>query len=541
MMDRIDRRRFIAGAAGLAVASLTATAQARQVEANWSSIIRDYETPRWFADAKFGIWAHWSAQCVPEYGDWYGRLMYVQGNPFYEHHLKTYGHPADTGFMEIENRWKAAHWDPEALIALYKKAGAKYFMALANHHDNLDTFDSSHHAWNTLRVGPKRDIVGTWEKIVRREGLRFGVSNHSSHAWHWWQTAYGYDAVGPRAGQRYDAFKLRKAHGKGTWWDGLDPQELYVGPSFVPPDGINSIAAMDSWHEVHDGRWMEGSPPAPPAFADNWLLRQKELVEKYRPDMVYFDDTGLPFGSTGVEALAHYYAQSQRLHGSIDVVATGKLLTPYQRRAMVEDVERGFSDRLRPEPWQTCTCIGDWHYNRARFDNKSYVPAEQVIQRLCDVVSKNGNLLLSIPMRGDGTIDSEEEKIVAGITRWMARNGEAAIYGSRPWRVYGEGPTQLSAGHMNEGKAGAFTARDVRFTVKNGTLFAALLRWPEGPVMLSSLASRAMPGARIERATLVGGGPVAFERDGSGLKLTLPRAGAGEVVPVIALEGVGLV
>ena len=541
MMDRIDRRRFIAGAAGLAGASLAATAQAKQVEANWSSIIRDYETPQWFADAKFGIWAHWSAQCVPEFGDWYGRLMYVQGNPFYEHHLKNYGHPADTGFMEIENRWKAAHWDPEALIALYKKAGAKYFMALANHHDNLDTFDSSHHAWNTLRVGPKRDIIGTWEKIVRREGLRFGVSNHSSHAWHWWQTAYGYDAVGPRAGQRYDAFKLRKSQGKGKWWDGLDPQELYVGPSFVPPDGIGSIAAMDAWHEVHDGRWMEGAPPAPPAFVGNWLLRQKELVEKYRPDMVYFDDTGLPFGSTGVEALAHYYAQSLRLHGSIDVVATGKLLTPYQRRALVEDVERGFSDRLRPEPWQTCTCIGDWHYNRARFDNKSYVPAEQVIQRLCDVVSKNGNLLLSIPMRGDGTIDSEEEKVVAGITRWMARNGEAAIYGSRPWRAYGEGPTQVSAGHMNEGKSGAFTAQDVRFTVKNGTLFAALLRWPEGPVMLSSLASRAMPGTKVERVTLVGGGPVVFERDASGLKLTLPRAVAGEFVPVVAIEGTGLV
>jgi alpha-L-fucosidase len=208
---------------------------------------------------------------------------------------------------------------------------------------------------------------------------------------------------------------------------------------------------------------------------------------------------------------------------------------------MVEDIERGFSDHLRAEPWQTCTCIGDWHYNRGRFDNKSYVPAEQVIQRLCDVVSKNGNLLLSIPVRGDGTIDSEEEKIVAGITHWMTRNGEAAIYGSRPWRIYGDGPTKIGAGQMNEAKTGTFSAEDVRFTVKGGKLFMALLRWPEGPVTVVALGTLALPSASIERVTLVGGGPVAIERGEAGLELTLPRAKAGDFVPVVAIEGRGLV
>jgi len=174
MMSRINRRGFIGGAAGLAGAALATTARSAEVDANWSSVIEAFETPRWFADAKFGMWAHWSAQCVPEYGDWYGRLMYVQGQPCYDHHLKTYGHPADTGFMEIENSWKAEHWPPEALIDLYKRAGAKYFMALACHHDNLDTFDSSHHAWNTLRVGPKRDIIGTWKRPCGRPGCASG-------------------------------------------------------------------------------------------------------------------------------------------------------------------------------------------------------------------------------------------------------------------------------------------------------------------------------------------------------------------------------
>ncbi len=530
----VTRRHFLGGSAAL-LAAPPARAQQR---GGWAGLERMFRVPDWFRDAKFGIWAHWSAQCVPEFGDWYGRLMYAQGHPAYAHHLKTYGHPADTGFMEIENRWKAENWDPEQLIRLYKAAGARYFMALACHHDNLDTYDSRHHRWNATRVGPKRDIVGTWEKIARREGLRFGVSNHASHAWHWWQRAYGYDAEGSRAGQRYDAFRLRKADGRGKWWEGLDPQQLYTGPSMVIPDGIRTIAEANAWHDANDGQWLEEAPAGHP-FPAKWLLRQKDLVEKYRPDILYMDDTGLPFGDIGVEAAAHYYAQSVARDGQLEVVLTGKKLEPHQRGAIVEDVERGFSDRLREEPWQTCTCIGDWHYSRWRLEAKAYVPAEKVIQRLCDVVSKNGNLLLSVPMRGDGTIDAEEEKVVAGITGWMKRNGEAAIYGSRPWRSYGEGPTRAIEGHMAEDKTGAFTGRDVRFTVKDGALFAAFLKRPEGAGRIEALGRKAMPDAVVERVSLVGGGPLAFER-GEALEVALAAAGADEFVPVVRIEGRGL-
>jgi alpha-L-fucosidase len=169
-----------------------------------------------------GSGPHWSAQCVPEQGDWYGRIMYMQGSPQYEYHLKTYGHPSKFGFMEIDNLWKAERWEPEKLMALYKRAGAKYFFALANHHDNFDTYDSKYHAWNSVNIGPKKDIIGTWAKVARAEGLRFGVSNHSAHAWHWFQVAYGYDAEGPLAGARYDAARLTKADCKGKWWEGLD-------------------------------------------------------------------------------------------------------------------------------------------------------------------------------------------------------------------------------------------------------------------------------------------------------------------------------
>jgi alpha-L-fucosidase len=486
--------------------------------------------PDWFRDSKFGIWAHWGPQCVPEMGDWYGRLMYVQGHPHYDHHVRTYGHPSRNGFLDIIGRWKAEEWQPDYLLKRFMAAGARYFVAMANHHDNLDLFASRHHAWNSVRVGPKRDIVGTWEKLVREAGLRFGVSNHSSHAWHWWQTAYGYDAEGPLKGRRYDAYWLRKSHGRGKWWEGLDPQELYTGPSFVPPDGIGSIAEMNAWHEARDGQWLEDAPQHP-AFVRKWLLRQKDLVEKYRPDLVYFDDYGIPFGATGAEAVSHFYANAP------DGVLTAKRLTEEQRRTIVEDVERGFVADIQPRPWQTDTCIGNWHYDRPLYERGGYKSARQVVQRLADVVSKNGCLLLSIPIRGNGTIDEKEEKILDDLAGWFRTNGEA-IYGTRPWRRFGEGPTKPPVGMQNEGDLKPFVAEDVRFTTRGGALYAILLDWPERGPAIESLGSKALGPARIDRVTLLGGGPISFRQDPGALRLRLPPANG--FVPVLRIDGAGL-
>lgn len=528
------------GIASLAMAG-EATARARpsaRFAPTWDSLAAGYTVPEWFREARFGIWAHWGPQCQPEQGDWYGRLMYVPGTPFYEHHRKTWGHPADHGFLDIIGEWRGEAWDPDYLVRRYKAAGARYFMAMACHHDNLDLFASAHHPWNSTRVGPKRDIVGGWEKAARKAGLKFGVSNHASHAWHWWQTAYGYDAEGPRAGQRYDAWGRTAAQGKGTWWEGLDPQALYTGPNMAPPDGIASEAAMAKWHDANDGEWIETIPATNPAFAARWLARQKNLVERYRPDMVYFDDAGLPFEHYGLEALAHYYEQASRWHGRPDVVLTAKRLPDDQQRALVEDVERGYSADIRARPWQTCTCIGDWHYNRARFTQKSYVPALQVVQRLLDVVAKNGNLLLSIPLRGDGTFDAEEDRILEALAGWMAVHGDAMIHGSRPWRRFGEGPARLDTGLMAEDKASGFTAQDIRFTTKGGALFAAVMAWPDAPVRITSLPRSA---GTVAAAHLLGGGPVPFRQDDEGLVLTLPPRAANALLPVIRLEGPGLV
>ena len=531
--------------AGVGAASLAhqLNAQAQDPFApTWESLAGQYRVPDWFRDAKFGIWAHWGPQCQPEWGDWYARLMYVQGRQSwqqgetpYEHHLKHYGHPSRSGFIDIIGRWKAEHWEPEQLLKRYVEAGARYFMAMGCHHDNLDLFASRHHAWNSVRVGPKRDIVGTWEPLARAAGLKFGISNHSSHAWHWYQVAYGYDAEGPMRGRRYDAYWLRRKHGRGKFWEGLDPQELYTGPYYVAPDGIASADAMNAWHDQRDGQWIESAPPFNPAFVRNWSLRQNQIVDDYRPDLIYFDDTGLPLGQAGLDAAAYFY-NSAAARGD-EVVIFGKKLEGVQRRAIVEDVERGWLDEIRELPWQTDTCIGNWHYDRRIYDNHGYKSAKQVVQRLADVVSKNGNLLLNIPLRGDGSIDDKEEAIVDEIAGWTARNGEA-IFGTRPWRRYGEGPTKPPAGMFTEGEAKPFTAEDVRFTTKSGALYAIFMEGPEQESALASLGMRALPHAVIERVELLGGPPLQFRRDADALRIAMPPASG--FTPAIRILGRGL-
>jgi alpha-L-fucosidase len=541
-MTSLSRRTFLGAAA--AVAALPhANAAPAPFQPTWASLVENYRTPDWFRDAKFGIWAHWSAQCVPEMGDWYARNMYRQGNWQYEHHLKTYGHPTKVGFMEMQNRWKVDAWEPEALMDLYAKAGAKYFVALANHHDNFDAYDSKYHAWNSVRVGPKRDIVGTWAKVARAKGLRFGVSNHSAHAWHWLQTAYGYDPEGPLAGQRYDAYRLTKADGKGTWWEGLDPQELYTGRNMVMPDGITTIRTANEWHDGNTGAWDEKPPAANPAFTRQWFLRARDLIDSYRPDLVYFDDTGLPLGQAGLDITAHYYNASMAWHGGkLEAVVNGKILPPERRAGLVEDVERGQRDGIEPLPWQTCTCIGDWHYNRGIFDNHGYKSARSVIHRLADIVSKNGNLLLSIPVRGNGAIDADERKFLAEMADWMGRNGEA-IHGTRPWRSFGEGPTRVGSGGFSEDKAQSFTAEDIRFTTKDGALYAIALGWPSSGVLrIAALAqdSALAPGA-IERVEALGSTePLVFTRSRKGLEVKLPAGLAGASAVALKIRGPGL-
>jgi alpha-L-fucosidase len=469
---------------------------------------------------------------VPEQGDWYARRMYIQGDPAYDYHVKTYGHPSEFGFKDIDAIWKAEHWNPEALMDLYQAAGAKYFMSLANHHDNFDNFNSKYHSWNSTRIGPMKDIVGTWAAICRRRGLRFGVSNHSAHAWHWFQTAFAYDAEGPKKGIRYDGF-TRKASGQGKLWDGLDPQELYVGPSLVAPDGIDTIKAMAAWHDSNDRIWDENPPCNDPAFTNSWFLRCKDLLDSYQPDMLYFDDTELPLGQTGLDITAHFYnSNMQRHRGNLEAVVFGKQFVPQHRGAAALDLERGRSNDILPQPWQTDTCIGDWHYNIHTFENHKYKTAKAVVHMLADIVSKNGNLCLNIPLKGDGTIDSDEREILTQLAAWMPGNDEA-IFGTRPFRIYGEGPPDpVSTGNFNEGRGRPYTSEDMRFTVKDGALYVIALGWPgDGKLRIKTLAKNSiyMPGPVSKVEMLNPRQTLHFERTPEALVVSVPGQAPNDI------------
>lgn len=499
-----------AAAAGRVAADADAAAGLVTFQPSWESLAR-YQCPEWFRDAKFGIWAHWTAQCVPEQGDWYARQMYQEGSHDYNYQVAHYGHPSKVGFKDIDRIWHAEHWDPEALIGLYKAAGAKYFVALANHHDNFDCFDSKYQPWNSVAIGPKKDIVGTWARIARGHGMRFGTTVHASHAWSWYEPAQGADTHGPLAGVPYDG-KLTKAEGKGRWWEGLDPQALYA-QNHAP--GKRLVWNWDA---------SKGSSIPDHAYCEKFYNRVIDLIDKYHPDLLYFDDTVLPLygvSDVGLRIAAHYYNANVRRHGGrLEAVLTGKGLNEDQRKCLVRDIERGRSSTIDPFHWQTDTCIGDWHYKRSLYENHQYKTTEQVVRMLVDIVSKNGNLLLNIPVRGDGTIDPDELKFLHGMAAWMDVNHEA-IFSTRPWKVAGEGPAQSGTGDH----ADQFTAQDFRFTTKGNTLYAFALGWPEdGKYAVTSLASNAPGvGGAVKEVRLLGvPHALAWKRTAAGLEITLP-------------------
>jgi alpha-L-fucosidase len=504
----------------------TGTIAAGPFAPTWDSL-STYQTPDWFRNAKFGIWAHWGPQCEPEHGDWYARGMYEEGSDHYRYHVQKYGHPSRFGFKDVIHQWKGERWDPDALLALYKKAGAKYFMALANHHDNLDLYNSRYQPeWNSTMVGPGKDLIAGWRRAARANGMRFGVSVHAAHAWTWYETAQGADKSGPYAGIPYDG-KLTTGDGKGTWWEGLDPQALYAQNHPLSKSGADGGVWQEQWH------WGGGAAIPDKAYCDKFFNRTRDLIDNYDPDMVYFDDTVLPlfpFSDVGMRLTAHIYNRSIAMKGRNEAVVNGKILNEQQRRSMVWDIERGQSHQIEPLPWQTCTCIGNWHYDRSLYERKAYKSAQTVVHTLIDVVSKNGNLLLSVPVRGNGSIDDQERAIVEEIGRWMAVNGEA-IYDTRPWAVYGEGPvaqeaaTPMSGAGFNEGKGKPFSAADVRFTAKGKTVFAFVMGWPEsGKVLIEAMGSpSAHLSGRIRRVELLGAkGALAFEQTAQGLQVTLP-------------------
>ena len=411
--------------------------------------LKQYKCPEWFRDAKLGFWAIDGPQSVPRQGDWYARKMYQEKDPAYKYHLEHYGHPSVFGYKDIIPLWKAERWDPDKLMALYKKVGAKYFVVLATHHDNYFLWGSKFNRWNSVNMGPKKDVVGQWQQAAIKQGLRFGVSEHLGASYTWFQAAHGTDKEGPKTGVLYDGANL-------------DYQDLYHAKAL--PD---------------DKDWLTTNP----AFQLEWYRSVKELVDNYQPDLLY-SDAGFGFGDVGRTLVSHFYNQCiTKNNGKLEAVYNCKQPSGGM---WVEDIERGVKgDTVSQFPWQTDTSIGDWYYRTG----EKYKTGTEVIQMLVDIVSKNGNLLLNVISTPEGDLEPDMLAIIEVIGAWTTANGEG-IYGSRPWKIYGEKPSNsqvVKSASFNEEKV-KYSARDIRFTTKSDTLYAFCLGKPESDVVIKSLA-----------------------------------------------------
>jgi alpha-L-fucosidase len=426
--------------------------------------LRQYQYPEWFRDAKFGIWSHWGPQAVPRQGDWYAKRMYLEKDPAYKYHIEHYGHPSEFGFKDIIPLWKAERWDPEKLMELYKKAGAKYFVSMGTHHDNFFLWNSKLNKWNAVNMGPKKDVVSLWQQAAKKNGLKFGVSEHLGASFTWFQSAHASDMAGPKAGVPYDGANL-------------DYQDLY-----------HATATPD------DKAWLTKNP----AFQLEWYRSIKELIDNYQPDLLY-SDSQMPFGDVGRTLIAHFYNQDLTKNGGLlQAVYTCKQPSG---GLWVQDVERGVLDTASAYPWQTDTSIGDWYYRTGQ----KYKTSTEVIQMLVDIVSKNGNLLLNVVQTPEGDLEPDMLKILEEIGEWTSANGEG-IYGSRPWKIYGEKPADKPVkklGRFDENFG--YSSKDIRFTTKGTTLYAYCLGKPEADILIKSLAKKSnMADKAISSVAMVG-------------------------------------
>ncbi len=512
---------------------------------DWESL-KAYEVPEWFRDAKFGIWAHWGPQCVEESGDWMAREMYMEGNGKYVWHREHYGHPSEFGFKDVLPLFRAENWNPERLVAFYKEIGAQYFFALGNHHDNFDLWDSQYQEWNSMRIGPHRDILAEWAAAAKKAGLPLGISFHADHAWTWYEPSRRFDLKGSMRGRLYDGWLTKEdgykpnADGTEKWWKGLDPQQLYAQDHDFSDDTWNNGAIHRQWG------WQNGASLPSQDFITKFYNRTLDAINRYNPDLIYFDVTVLPFwpiSDAGLKIAAHFYNHNTLQHkGSNEAVMLCKILDEEQRKALVWDVERGAPNAIMDTPWQCCNCLGDWHYNRGVYEQNRYKSASTVVKLLVDIVSKNGNMLLSVPLRADGTFDEREEAILLEFGAWMKQNKES-IVGTRPWKVFGEGPIaeadiSINNQGFNDGNYAKAGAREIRFTQTEKNLYVTALAWPDDhTVRIKSLAEGSpLFAGNIRSVELLGYGRVPFSRTAEGLVVTLPEKPVNTIAPVLKVK-----
>jgi alpha-L-fucosidase len=454
--------------------------------ADWESL-QKYEVPEWYADAKFGIFIHWGVYSVPAFGsEWYPREMYHEGTPEYKHHIATYGPQDKFGYKDFIPRFKAEKFDPAAWAALFKEAGAKYVVPVAEHHDGFAMYDSGLSDWTAAKMGPHRDVIGDLAKAVRAAGLHFGASSH------------------------------RVEH------------NFFLGLGRQIPSDVNDPQYAALYGPAHN--WLtarQGTPVSndftfvSQAWTDDWLARSAEIVEKYHPDIVYFDWwIGQPSVRANLTKFTAFYYNSSLKYGDHVGVINDKDYA-IQEHSAVLDLERGQLDQIRPLHWQTDTSVSNksWGY----IENDTFKSPDFVVHQLVDIVSKNGNLLLNIGPRSNGTIPDEVQHVLREVGAWLAMNGEA-IYGTRTWTKFGEGPTKVAGGSFHDTDTAGYTAEDFRFTTKGSALYAIELAWPAGgEAVIRSLGTDV--GGKVDSVSLLGSSEkISFEQRGDGLHLRVPAS-----------------
>jgi alpha-L-fucosidase len=454
---------------------------------NWESL-KGYKIPDWYQDAKFGIFIHWGVYSVPAFGDeWYPRKSYLQGSKEFQHEVETYGPQTKFGYKDFIPEFKAERFDPQAWAALFKESGAKYVIPVSEHHDGFPMFYSNLTDWCAGKMGPKRDLIGDLAKAIRAEGLHFGASNHRAE--HYWFM------------------------NGGRWFpsDVQDPKyaALY-GPAHAGADAKADVGKRGVLH-----------PDA--AYLNDWLARAGEMVERYHPELVYFDwwveqQEFQPY----LKRFAAFYYNEAAKQGQQPVLFRKNDAFP--DGTTVLDIERGGLDHIQAQHWQTDTSVSDKSWGYVKGD--TYKSPESLVWQLIDIVSKNGNLLLNIGPKADGTIPDEAVSILQHMGGWLKVNGEA-IYGTRSWTTYGEGPTKVAAGSFHDTSTSPYQAQDIRFTTKNGDLYAIALGWPEdGKLTVHSVDNGS--GFHVGQVALLGSAAtIHWSQDADGLHLEFPAQHTG--------------
>ena len=472
------------------LATVQKQATAGPFQPEWQSLA-SYEVPEWYKDAKFGIFIHWGVYSVPAFGsEWYPREMYLEGSAINKHHVATYGPLTKFGYKDFIPMFKAEKFDPQAWAKLFKDSGARYVVPVFEHHDGFAMYDSDLSDWTAKKMGPHRDIDGELATAIRAEGLHLGASSHRIE--HDWFLDGGRKQDSDVNNPKYAAF---------------------YGPAHPKQAGKSDSLAED---------WTYVSP----AYAKDWIARNAEIVQKYHPDLIFFDWwIGQPSVRPYLAEFTSYYYNESSKHGPVGVI--NYKTVAMQPHSAVLDIERGQTSSILPLTWQTDTSVSNksWGY----IENDTFKTPAFIVQQLADVVSKNGNLLMNVGPRSDGTIPQQVQQVLLDVGGWLKVNGDA-IYGTRPWTTFGEGPTEVKAGSFHDTDTVAYTPADFRFTSKGGALYAIEMAWPaNGEAVIHTLSSGTVGARNVSDVTLLGSdAKLAFTQKADGLHIQVPTEAPGK-------------